>query len=155
MNSFVKFFATGFFTGYIPFAPGTMGSFVGLLFYWFLSSLKQYIYIPTVVAFIFFAIWVSERACVIYQKKDPQVVTIDEIAGLLVTFAFHRFTWPTAIAGFVLFRIFDITKPYPIYYVEKILPGGLGVVMDDVIAGVYANISLWLFIWVLKIIGGN
>lgn len=148
MNWFVKFFASGLGTGYIPIAPGTMGTLVGLGFYWVLSPLPHYIYIPTAVAFVFLAVWISARAIPLYGNEDPSTVTIDEIAGVLVTFAFHSFSWIALVAGFVLFRIFDIAKPWPIRLIERRFPGGWGVVLDDVMAGVYANAALWGAMWI-------
>lgn len=155
MDKFTIIFATGLGTGYSPVAPGTMGSLVGVALYWFLSPLPHHVFIPSVIAFIFLAAWVSGRACVLFGEKDPSKVTIDEIAGLLVTFIMHPFSWLAVIAGFVLFRIFDIAKPFPIRVIERRLPGGWGVVLDDVAAGVYANASLWVFVWILGMIRGG
>jgi phosphatidylglycerophosphatase A len=126
-----------------------MGAVVGGGLYWLLSPLPHYIYIPTTVAFIFFAVWVSARACVIFGEEDPSKVTIDEIAGILVTFALHSFSWIALVVGFVLFRIFDIAKPFPVRWAERKFPGGWGVVMDDVVAGIYANIALWIIIMII------
>ena len=152
MGFLYKFFATGAGTGYIPVAPGTFGAAVGVLLWWALSPLPHHIYVPTVIAFIFFSVWVSSGAQRLFGGKDPQKITIDEVAGMLVTVAFHQFTWITAIAGFVLFRIFDIAKPFPIRRVEK-LSGGWGIVLDDILAGVYANLSLWIVLIVLGKLG--
>jgi phosphatidylglycerophosphatase A len=150
MSNLIKIAASGLGTGYIPFAPGTFGAILGLGVYWFLSPLPHYIYIPTVVAFVFLSVWVSSKASILYGTKDPQKINIDEIAGLLVTFIFHQWTIIAAVAGLVLFRIFDIAKPFPIRWVERRFPGGWGIVLDDVVAGIYANIALWI---VLLIIG--
>ena len=150
MGFFYKFFATAAGTGYIPVAPGTFGAALGVLLWWGLSWMPQHIYVPTVIAFIFFSVWVSFGGQVFFGGEDPQKITIDEVAGMLVTVAFHQFSWFAAIAGFVLFRIFDISKPFPIRRVEKMFPGGWGIVLDDVLAGVYANIALWITLWILK-----
>ena len=150
MRYFITFFATGCGAGFSPVAPGKAGALVGLAAWWGLSVLPLHVLIPTVIAFIFFAIWISTQACAIFNDKDPSKVTIDEIAGIFVTFLFHEFTWATAIAGFVLFRIFDIAKPWPVCWADRKLSGGWGVVMDDVFAGVYANAALWVVIVLLK-----
>jgi len=150
MSGLIKFLASGCGSGYIPLAPGTFGAVVGLGLYWLLSPLPHHIYIPTVIAFVFLSVWISSKACVLYGEKDPQKITIDEVAGLLVTFIFHHWTIVGAVAGFILFRIFDIAKPFPIRWVEKRFPAGWGVVLDDVVAGVYANIALWLTLWVVQ-----
>lgn len=144
MNFFVKFFSTGCFSGYVPIAPGTFGTAVGVLFFWFIKDLPPIAYIAMLIAFIFFAIWVSGRAQAIFGETDPQKVVIDEIAGFFVTMAFHRPDLTTIIAAFVLFRIFDITKLWPIGWIERRYPDGRGIVLDDVLAGVYANAALWL-----------
>lgn len=149
MKIFIKIFATGLGAGYSPVAPGTMGAVVGLGLYWLLSPLPDIVYVPTIIAFIFLAVWVSARACVIFGEEDPSRVTIDEIAGILVTFAFHSFSWMALIIGFVLFRIFDIAKPFPVRWAERKFPGGWGVVMDDVMAGIYANVALWIIILII------
>jgi len=150
MGFFYKFLATAAGTGYMPFAPGTFGAAVGVLLWWGLSWMPDHIYVPTVIAFIFFAVWVSFNAQVYFSGTDPQRITIDEVAGMLVTMAFHQVTWIAALGGFIFFRIFDISKPFPIRRVEKRFPGGWGIVLDDVLAGVYANIALWITLWILK-----
>ena len=81
---------------------------------------------------------------------DPPEIVIDEVAGLLVTIILIPFTWPTLIAGFFLFRFFDILKPPPIKGIEKKIKGGVGVVLDDLVAGAYAHISLRLLIWLFN-----
>ena len=81
---------------------------------------------------------------------DPPEIVIDEVAGLLVTIILIPFTWPTLIAGFFLFRFFDILKPPPIKGIEKKIKGGVGVVLDDLVAGAYAHISLRLLICVFN-----
>ena len=79
-----------------------------------------------------------------FGETDPQRVVIDEVAGYLVTMAFHAPTLAVALGGFVLFRIFDITKPPPVRWMERRFSDGRGVVLDDVFAGIYANAALWL-----------
>ncbi len=104
------------------------------------------IYFVTVVTFIFFAVWVASFAEIYFGQKDSQKIVIDEIAGYLVTMLFIPFQWKWALAGFLLFRLFDIWKPFPIRKLEHQLKGGWGVVMDDVAAGVYANVILHISI---------
>ena len=88
----------------------------------------------------------------ILKKEDPAEIVIDEMAGLIVTFVGIPFTPKTAIAGFIIFRTFDILKPFPIRRLEKKVKGGTGVVLDDVLAGIYGNIILRLAIYVTDII---
>jgi phosphatidylglycerophosphatase A len=141
-KNLVLFFATGCYSGFSPGAPGTAGSVIGVALFWFLYPLSFPLYVLTVTAFIFLSIWCAARASAIFQKKDPSQVVIDEIAGYLVTMAALPPTWGYMIAGFILFRIMDIVKPYPIRWIDQNVAGGYGIVLDDVLAGVYANIIL-------------
>ena len=105
-----------------------------------------------VVLFILFAIGVSAAAEKIYRLKDAAQIVVDEIAGLLVTFVGLPFNLQTAVAGFIIFRIFDILKPFPIRLVERKVSGGVGIVLDDVLAGIFANLILRLAIYITAII---
>ena len=134
--------ATGFFAGHIPVAPGTFGSIVGLPFCFLLSKIKLSIAIPFILIFIFFAIWISSKAEKILKQNDPGCIVIDEMAGIMVTFLAIPFNAISAAAGFAIFRFFDILKPFPIRPIERKLAGGTGIVMDDLLAGVYSNIAL-------------
>ncbi|NNE66356.1 MAG: phosphatidylglycerophosphatase A [Pyrinomonadaceae bacterium] len=140
--------------GYLPLAPGTWGSAVGVLIYLAAVQLAfQYkIVSPAVcfaitsivfVAFALIAFWASSRTAESLGGKDPQIVVVDEVLGQLVTFLFVPFTfsWKLILAGFVLFRLFDIWKPYPVKEFEK-LPGGIGICADDIVAGIYAGTCL-------------
>ncbi len=144
MNKFFRFFATGFGVGFSPVAPGTCGTLVGCLLFWFLSSLPPAIYTVTIVGLLFFAIWVSHQARSSFGAEDPKQIVIDEMIGMLITLAFFPFHWGTLLIGFVLFRIFDIAKPWPVCWADQKLPGGFGIVMDDVAAGLYAQLALRL-----------
>ncbi len=139
--------ATGFFTGYIPFAPGTFGSIVGLPLCFLLSKTKLPAAILFILIFIFFAIWISNRAEKILKQNDPGCIVIDEIAGIMVTFLGLPFNTTSAVAGFVIFRFFDILKPFPIRSMERKLAGGTGIVMDDVAAGIFSNLVLRFVDW--------
>ena len=148
----VLFLATGFFVGTVPFAPGTFGSIIGLPVCFLISRLNIYLSVIWTLLFIIFAIWVAAAALKILKKEDPAEIVIDEIAGLIVTFVGLPFTLKTAIAGFIIFRAFDILKPFPIRTLEEKVAGGPGVVLDDVIAGIYGNIVLRLVIYFTDII---
>lgn len=153
MKAFVHACATGCYAGRIPLAPGTWGTVVGIGLYWLIRDLPPTAYAITTIAFIFFAIWVSTRAQEIFGEVDPPQVTIDEIAGYLVTMAFHRPSYAAALTGFVLFRIFDIVKPPPVRWFERRYADGRGVVLDDVMAGIYANVALIFFEILLPTMG--
>jgi phosphatidylglycerophosphatase A len=148
----VIFLATGLLIGNVPFAPGTFGSLIGLPFAFLLSRLNLLLSVSFILLFVFFAIAVASAAEKILSKKDPAKIVIDEIAGLMVTFAGLPFNLGTAIAGFIIFRAFDILKPFPIRALERKVPGGGGVVLDDVLAGIYANLILRLAFYIAGVI---
>ena len=141
-RQFIIFLATGAYSGFFPFMPGTAGSVVGVLLFIIISFLSTPVYLLTILAFIALSVWVSERAEKIFEKEDASQIVIDEIAGYLVTMAFLPCDWRYIAAGFVLFRIFDITKPYPANRINDNVHGGVGVVLDDIVAGIYANLML-------------
>ena len=138
----VMLFATGFHIGNVPFAPGTFGTILGLPICFFLSKLDLRIAALCTVLFVFFAVWIAHEAEVLLNKKDPGCIVIDEIAGITVTLLGLPFTPVFGVAGFCLFRFLDILKPFPIRYLEKKIPGGAGIVLDDVLAGIIGNFIL-------------
>jgi len=143
---FIRIAATGLGSGLFPLAPGTAGTLVGVLVYMVFSSFSWPLYLLSVVAFSLFAVYVSREAERIYNEKDPPRIVIDEVAGFLVTMFLVTPTLWHIFWGFILFRAFDITKPFPIRLCEQKFPGGYGVVADDIAAGVYANIILLLLV---------
>jgi phosphatidylglycerophosphatase A len=145
MKNFILLLATGFGIGYSPIAPGTLGTLVAILIYYFLSNIRSPLYEITLVGFLFLSVWVSGNAEIFFGKKDDQRIVIDEILGFLITMLWVPKTIRFVIIGFFLFRFFDILKPFPIRRLERGFKGGFGVVLDDVVAGVYANIVLRLF----------
>lgn len=138
----VMFLATGCFIGNISFAPGTFGSILGLPLCFFLSKINLLIAVLLTVVFIFFAIWIAQEAEKIVNTEDPGCIVIDEIAGILVTFTGLPFNMISVVFGFLVFRVLDIWKPYPIPWIERKLSGGFGIVMDDVAAGICSNLLL-------------
>jgi phosphatidylglycerophosphatase A len=144
----VFFVATGFLVGTVPFAPGTFGSIIGLPVSFLLSRLNLLNSVICILAFILFAIGIASAAEKIIKQKDPGQIVIDEIAGLMVTLAGVPFNLKTALAGFVIFRVFDILKPFPIRALERRVGGGSGIVLDDVLAGVYGNLIIRFVIYI-------
>jgi phosphatidylglycerophosphatase A len=142
MNRFFLFFATGFGVGYSPIAPGTLGTLIAIPIYFFLSTIPSPFYGITLTAFFFLSIWISEKAEIFFGKKDDQRIVIDEIIGFLISMLWVPKTIRFIAMGFFLFRVFDILKPFPIRRLERWFKGGWGVVLDDVLAGIYANIVL-------------
>jgi phosphatidylglycerophosphatase A len=134
--------ATAGFAKHVPFAPGTFGSLLGLPIYYVMSLFSLPVVFFALMGFIVFASWIAGEAEKALGDKDPGCIVIDEIAGMAVTFFAVEFSWTVGIAGFVLFRFFDILKPFPIRYLEKRYSGGFGVVIDDVAAGIMSNLVL-------------
>ena len=136
------FFATGFFIGNIPFAPGTFGTMLGLPLCFLLSMLDFSFAVFLTVIFIFISVFIAHDAEKILKKDDPGCIVIDEIAGMMITLLGLPFNVFYALAGFAIFRLFDILKPFPIRFIEKKLSGGTAIVMDDVVAGIFSNLIL-------------
>jgi len=146
---FVLTFATGFGSGYFPVASGTAGTlFAGVPIYLLLSLLPQAWYITGTVLFMLSGVFFCEAADRLLGEKDSGKVVMDEAAGFLVTMAFIPLNIYTITAGFLLFRFFDVVKLQPAKWVEDKFPGGMGVLFDDVAAGIYANLCLWIGIWI-------
>jgi len=129
--------STFFGIGFFPVMPGTLGSLAGVIIYYFLWKGHVLLYAFLLIVLGFFVSGPAER---IFGKKDPQPIVIDEVAGMLVAFMLVPFSLKNAVILFILFRIFDIFKPYPIKRLEA-LPGAAGIMLDDIIAGIYANIT--------------
>jgi phosphatidylglycerophosphatase A len=136
------FVATGAYVGKIPFAPGTVGSLLGLIICFFLSAVPVSVVATVITVLMLVSVWASEHAEKVMGKKDPGCVVIDEVAGMVITMIGIPFGIATVILGFVLFRILDIVKPPPVRFFQDDLAGGAGIVMDDVAAGIIANIIL-------------
>ena len=133
--------ATAFGSGYSPFAPGTAGSAVGLLLFWPLASLApRWQLIAAGVLFLAGAL-AAGRVAAGVGLKDPGIVVVDEVVGQWVTLTALPFTPATAALGFLLFRAMDVVKPWPARDLERV-PGGWGIMADDVAAGVYAHLAL-------------
>ena len=141
-EKFITLSATGFGSGYAPLAPGTAGTLVGIPLYLVFSAMPWPLWLITIIAFTCFAWYVSEEAEKLFGQKDARRIVIDEIAGLQWSLFLIAPTVLHATLGFFLFRLFDIVKPFPARLFEERLPGGLGVVADDLAAGVYGNLAL-------------
>ncbi len=152
MRKLILFVATGAGSGYAPIAPGTAGSGVGLLLYLPLAGLSGAAYLAIVGGISALGVWAAERAERLFGQRDDGRITIDEVAGMLLTLAFLPRRLDVVVAGFLLFRLFDIAKPPPIRAAES-LPGGLGVMTDDLVAGLYANVVGQL-LWRVLLPGG-
>ena len=141
--------STWFGIGLLPGIPGTLGTAGAVPLYLLTDSLSARYRALSVLIAVTGAIWSSHRAQRILRKPDSREIVVDEVAGFLLTTLFLPFTWLTLVAGFLLFRFFDILKPPPIRKIEQELRGGLGVVLDDLVAGAYAHLCLRLLLYIL------
>lgn len=144
MNSLVKVLATWFGSGLSPVAPGTFGTAAAIPLYLLLAPLPLPWYLAFLVIFSVAACWVADRAEAIYERQDPGLIVIDEVAGFILTMAGVPFGWKEILAGFLLFRFFDVVKPFPARTIDRRMKNGCGVVLDDLAAGVYACLALHL-----------
>lgn len=137
MSALAKLVATALGAGYSPFAPGTCGTMVAVPLAWALSGVGWWVFIMIVAGITTLAIWAAQEADRAWGTHDSGRIVIDEVAGYLATMAFvDRSAWWVLAVGFVVFRALDIIKPPPIRWFDENLPGGFGVVLDDVVAGV-------------------
>jgi phosphatidylglycerophosphatase A len=143
------FVATVGYCGYFPIAPGTVGSAAGLVVYAFVRWAGLPVVEAGAIVVLFAAgVWAGTTAERYFGGIDPGPIVIDEVVGMLITLAFIPVGWSAAATGFVLFRIFDVVKPYPAGRFER-MHGGLGVMADDAMAAIYANVCLRLMMWLL------
>lgn len=147
----IKLISTFFYAGYFPLIPGTFGSLAGVFLFYFIRR-DQVIYVLSTLFLILLGFWVSTMAEDVFGKKDPKYVVIDEVCGMLLSLAFLPFYSVQVVCiAFLLFRILDTLKPYPAGRLER-LNGGMGIMLDDLVAGVYANVVLQVVMrWLVKI----
>lgn len=142
LQHFIRLIGSGLYSGKSPVAPGTAGSLVGLAFYLLIPGFHGWIMLAAVVFFFFVGVWTAaeiEKT----EGHDAGLITIDEVVGMWISLLFLPDVglWKIVITAFFLFRIYDIVKPFPAGRSQR-LPGGWGVMVDDVFAGIYANITL-------------
>lgn len=142
MRRLIILAASWFGTGYSPLASGTVGTIAAIPLYLFLARLSVPVYLVILTVFCLVSCWVSGQAEEIFQEKDSGKIVIDEVVGYLVTMTAAPVSWRGVILGFLLFRFFDISKIPPARYFDRNLKNGYGVVLDDVVAGIYACITL-------------
>ena len=143
------FIATALGAGYAPIAPGTFGSAVGVIL-WFILPNVLWVQLAAIVLVSVVGAWSGTVAEEHFKRRDPGQVVVDEVAGMMVTLLLNPvggFGW--IAAAFLLFRAADIVKPFPVNRLER-LPGGIGIMADDIMAGVYANLVLRLAIWAIR-----
>ncbi|TQV74090.1 phosphatidylglycerophosphatase A [Aliikangiella marina] len=145
MTNPVNFFAFGFGAGLAPKAPGTFGTLVAIPFVWLTADLSLFYYLALTAVICIVGVYLCHKSAEQLGVHDHPGIVWDEIAGYFITMIGFSFTWTNAIVGFVLFRFFDIIKPWPIRWADKKVSGGFGIMLDDIIAGMFAWVSLFLF----------
>jgi phosphatidylglycerophosphatase A len=134
--------ASGFGAGLSPKAPGTVGSIVALLPWLLLRGLPPLYYALAVLETFAIGVWAADRVIRAIRIDDPGVIVIDEWIGMWIALFMAPSGWPWAVLGFVLFRVFDIWKPWPVRWADRALHGGFGAMLDDALAGMYGLIAL-------------
>ena len=145
----ILFIAQGAYSGKSPVAPGTAGTLVGLLLYLGIRNSGPSFYVSLTVLLCIVGTWAAGKAEIILNKKDSPSIVIDEIAGYFIALFMAPSGWGFVAAAFVLFRVFDIAKPWPLKQLQKV-NGGPGVMLDDIGAGVYTNIALQIAAYLVK-----
>jgi phosphatidylglycerophosphatase A len=141
----VLFLAFGFGSGLSKYMPGTMGTMAAVPLYWGLMQTNSWIYLAATVLSTVLGIYICDQAAKKLDVHDFGGIVWDEVAGFLITMCWVPFSWQSVLAGFVLFRFFDILKPWPIKWLDRHVVGGFGIMLDDVVAGIFA--ALVLRIW--------
>jgi phosphatidylglycerophosphatase A len=155
MNRLAILLATFGYVGYFPIAPGTAGSAAALVLYLALRWVgSPVVDVAAIVVLCLVGFWAGSVAERHYGQEDPGYVVLDEVVGMLLTLLFLPVGWAGMLVGFLLFRLFDIVKPPPARQFER-LHGGYGIMMDDVVAGIYGNLALRLAVWLLPGLTGT
>lgn len=143
------FVCTFGYVGYVPFAPGTMGSLAGLVVYGLLRWAGAGAASDAVVIVGLFALglWSGAHAERYFGTTDPGPGVLDEVVGMLITLWLVPVTWPIVLAGFFIFRVLDVVKPFPAGRCER-LHGGLGMMADDAVSAIYSNLLVHALVWI-------
>lgn len=147
MKFFILLFATGFGVGCIPWTPGTAGSLLGLLLVYLLSCVPNPLSFLILACFVLFSVLISDHAEKLYQEKDASKIVIDEICGMAVSLVGMPWEIQVVVPAFIFFRLFDVVKIPPARWIEKECRGGWGIVLDDLVAGVYVRGILMLILY--------
>lgn len=139
-NFIVKTLCTFFYVGYLPFIPGTFASIVGIFLFWLIKD-SIFIYTLFILVLLILGFWVSGRAERMLKEKDARCIVIDEVSGMLLALIFIPYDIRIMIIAFFLFRLLDTLKPFPAGRIQSFF-GSLGIMGDDIVAGLYTNIIL-------------
>jgi len=143
MRRIILLLASGGYAGYIPVASGTFGTLVAIPLFWVFEPMRHVsvpLYLLTWVAAVGVACWIADRAEALLEEHDSGVIVIDEVVGYLAATLFLPPTWEITLLAFFVFRALDVIKPFPAGWIDREMPGGLGVVLDDVVSGLYSNV---------------
>lgn len=151
MRRLILFLSSNAGLGYAPMAPGTVGTLAAIPVFYLTAAWPWWLQVVTFSALLCLSCWVADAAGQIYGVADDGRIVIDELVGYLVTVAFLPWSWPVALLGFFWFRLFDIIKPPPARWFDQNLKHGVGVVLDDVAAGIYGAIALRLTLWLFNL----
>ena len=143
MDRLIMFIATGAYSGYLPKAPGTWGSIIGVGLWAGMYRLGLLPYVGVVALLFIIGTACAGSAEKILNQGDPGIVVIDEIVGQLIALTAAPLNPAAALLGFTLFRFFDIIKPWPIQWLDRRVTGGVGIMVDDLVAGLFSNAVLW------------
>ncbi len=149
MTDPVHFLAFGFGTGLAPFAPGTFGSLPGILLFWLTMDFGLYVQLGVALALLLAGIWICGESARRIGVHDHGGIVFDEIAGMFVTLLIAPATPLGWALAFVLFRVMDIVKPWPIRDMDHRLKGGVGIMLDDLAAALYASVLLGSYRWLM------
>ncbi len=138
----IECLATFFYIGKIPFAPGTFATLATIPLWYVMTSLNPIWYMVVTFLIVILGIFISEAYERTLKIHDSKTIVIDEVAGFLITMVWLPVTWQSVVFGFILFRFLDIVKPPPIRQLDQKIQGGLGVMLDDVAAGIIASMVL-------------
>ena len=146
----VNFLAFGFGTGLAPFAPGTVGSLPGVLLFWLTLDLGLYVQLGIAFSLALLGVWICGESARRIGVHDHGGIVWDEISGMYLTLLAAPFTLSGWLIAFALFRLMDIVKPWPIRDLDHRLGGGLGIMLDDLVAALYAAVVLGLYRWLMS-----
>lgn len=144
----VHFLSLGFGSGLSPYAPGTAGTLAAIPLFWFMSTLPLAVYLGVVGVLFFIGIYLCQVTTDRLGAHDHSAIVWDEVVGYLLTMTAIPFDWRWVLAGFFLFRLFDVWKPWPVRALDRSVEGGLGIMLDDVGAAIYAALSLQAILYI-------
>ncbi len=145
-------FSFGFGAGLSPVAPGTIGTLLAIPIYLVLISFSTVLYVLCVAVLFIVGCWTSKQTAVALKTHDHPGIVIDEIVGYLATMLFVPFAWHWVLVGFLLFRVFDIWKPWPVSLADRHVTGGFGIMLDDLLAALYGLACLHGLVWAVQLL---